>query len=100
MAPARPPGSLSLTIGFERLRYDLGCHYTLVEGGGRFAMQCAAQGLVDEVIHFVTPRILGDDMAPAAYSGREETPMQDTMDLRIIRAEQVGTDLMLTMRQP
>jgi diaminohydroxyphosphoribosylaminopyrimidine deaminase/5-amino-6-(5-phosphoribosylamino)uracil reductase len=93
-----PRGRLSLSLGFERLRYDLGCHYTLIEGGGRFAMQCAVQGLADEVVHFVAPRILGDDKAPAAYSGRGEKTMAETLDLRIVRAEQVGGDMMLTLR--
>ena len=92
------PGRLSLSLGFERIRYDLGCHYTLIEGGGLFAMQCAAQGLADEVVHFVTPRILGDDQAPAAYSGRGTATMAESLGLRIIKAEQVGTDMMLTLR--
>ena len=92
------PGNLSLTPGFERLRYDLGCHYTLIEGGGRFALHCAMQGLADEFVHFVAPRILGDDQAPSAYSGREGTLMSQTLDLRIIRVEPCGRDLMLTLR--
>ncbi len=89
---------LNLSTGFERLRYDLGCHYTLCEGGGRFAMHLIAQGLADEIVHFVTPRILGDDAAPAAYSGRTEVPMAEAMNFRIIRMEPTGTDIMLTMR--
>jgi len=92
------PGNLSLTPGFERLRYDLGCHYTLIEGGGRFAMNCALQGLADEFVHFVTPRILGDDQAPAAYSGREGVTMAQALNLRIVRAEPSGRDLMLVLR--
>lgn len=92
------PGCLNLATGFERLRYDLGCHYTLIEGGGRLALHCLAQGLADEILHFVAPRVLGDDQAPAAYAGRSAAPMSETMDLRIIRTERSGTDLLLTMR--
>ncbi len=92
------PGCLNLSLGFERIRYDLGCHYTLIEGGGNLALHCAAQGIADEVIHFVAPRILGDNLAPAAYSGRQDVTMDKTLDLRIIRMEQSGTDVMLTMR--
>lgn len=92
------PGNLNLSMGFERLRYDLGCHYTLIEGGGRLAMQCVSQGLADELIQFVAPRILGDTQAPSAYSGREDVLMADAVNFRIIRTEQVGTDVMLTMR--
>ncbi len=91
-------GSLALACGFERLRYDCGCHYTLCEGGGRLALAIIEQGLADEVIHFVAPRILGDDCAPAAYSGREAPTMGQALDFRIAECEPVGTDLMLTLR--
>lgn len=89
---------LNLSTGFERLRYDLGCHYTLVEGGGYLAMTLAAQGLADEIVHFLAPRILGDAQAPAAYSGRQEVTMEDTFDYRIIHSEPTGTDIMVVMR--
>lgn len=89
---------LNLSSGFERLRYELGCHYTLIEGGGYLAMTTAAQGLADEVIHFLTPRILGDAQAPAAYSGRQDVPMSDTINYRIIETARTGTDIMVTMR--
>lgn len=91
------PGCLNLSIGFERLRYDMGCYYTLCEGGGRFAMALIAQGLADEIVHFVAPRILGDNAAPSAYSGRTDVTMEDTLDFRISRMEQFGTDIMLTL---
>ncbi|OIQ49317.1 Riboflavin biosynthesis protein RibD [Pseudodesulfovibrio hydrargyri] len=91
-------GALVLSCGFERLRYDCACHYTLCEGGGRFAMALIEQGLADEIVHFVAPRILGDDEAPAAYSGREAPSMAQALDFRIADLEPVGTDLMLTLR--
>lgn len=89
---------LNLSTGFERLRYDLGCHYTLCEGGGHFAMTVAAQGLADEIVHFLAPRILGDDQAPAAYSGRQDAAMEDTLDYRIIETQRSGEDIMVVMR--
>ncbi len=93
-------GALVLACGFERLRYDCGCHYTLCEGGGRFAMALIEQGLADELIHFVAPRILGDESAPSAYSGREAAAMAQALDFRIADFEPVGADLMLTLRRP
>lgn len=92
------PGNLNLNLGFERLRYERGCHYTLCEGGGQLAMQMVRQGLADEIVHFVTPRILGDDEAPSAYSGRSAVSMCDTFDFRILKTEPTGTDIMITMR--
>ena len=93
------PGHLNLSPGFERLRYDQDCHYTLCEGGGRFAMALVRQGLADEVVHFLAPRILGDNNAPSAYSGRSDAAMADSHDFRIARLERTGADIMLTLRQ-
>ncbi|WP_285905332.1 bifunctional diaminohydroxyphosphoribosylaminopyrimidine deaminase/5-amino-6-(5-phosphoribosylamino)uracil reductase RibD [Pseudodesulfovibrio pelocollis] len=93
-----PPGGFNLAVGFERLRFDLGCHTTLCEGGGRLALQCIDQGLADEIVHFVAPRILGDDCAPSAYGGRGEVSMQEATNFRIIDARPSGDDVMLTLR--
>ena len=92
------PGQLDLAPGFERLRTEKGCHYTLVEGGGRLAMQCVEQGLAHEIAHFVAPRILGDEQAPSAYSGRNDVTMAQAVDYRIIAMEPSGGDMMLTLR--
>ncbi|CCH48866.1 Riboflavin biosynthesis protein RibD [Pseudodesulfovibrio piezophilus C1TLV30] len=90
-------GCFNLSLGFERLRYDHQCHYTLIEGGGRLAMECISQGLADKLIHFVTPRILGDDLAPSAYSGRQNVSMAETVNYRITQTETSGQDVVLTM---
>lgn len=92
------PGGLNLSLGLERLRYDLGCHTTLCEGGGHLAMQLIGQGLGDEIVHFVAPRILGDESAPSAYSGRQDVTMAQTLDYRILDMQPSGSDIMLTLR--
>ncbi|MGE4195031.1 MAG: bifunctional diaminohydroxyphosphoribosylaminopyrimidine deaminase/5-amino-6-(5-phosphoribosylamino)uracil reductase RibD [Pseudodesulfovibrio sp.] len=92
------PGALALPCGFERLRYERGCHYTLCEGGGRFALALLDQGLADEVVHFAAPRILGDASAPSAYSGRGHIPMAEAVNLRLVDVELSGDDVMLTLR--
>lgn len=92
------PGCLNLALGFERLRYEYGVHYTLCEGGGGLAMQLMEQGLADEIVHYVAPRVLGDNLAPSAYSGRGDVSMRDALNLRITRVEPSGTDIRLTLR--
>lgn len=91
------PGRFNLAAGFERLHNDRNCYYTLCEGGGRFAMSLIEQGLADEVVHFLAPRILGDNAAPSAYSGRGGVTMADARDFRIARTERTGDDIMLTL---
>ena len=92
------PGALALSFGFERLRYDCGCHYTLCEGGGRFALALIRQGLADEIVHILAPRVLGDETAPSAYAGRGPVPMAEALDFRLADARPSGRDLVLTLR--
>ncbi|WP_196772785.1 bifunctional diaminohydroxyphosphoribosylaminopyrimidine deaminase/5-amino-6-(5-phosphoribosylamino)uracil reductase RibD [Pseudodesulfovibrio alkaliphilus] len=91
-------GGLNLAVGLERLRFDLGCHTSLWEGGGRLAMQCVDQGLADEIVHFVAPRILGDESAPSAYAGHGERSMAEAANFRIIDTRRSGDDIMITLR--
>lgn len=88
---------LDFRPGFACLRADFGCHYTLCEGGGHLALSLAEQRLVNELIHFAAPRILGDAGAPSAYAGRSGITMANTLDWRISQVECSGTDLMLTL---
>ncbi|WP_250645517.1 bifunctional diaminohydroxyphosphoribosylaminopyrimidine deaminase/5-amino-6-(5-phosphoribosylamino)uracil reductase RibD [Salidesulfovibrio onnuriiensis] len=94
--PGKEQG-LDLAPGFELLRREHGCHYTLCEGGGHLAMALAEQRLADELVHFVAPRMLGDASAPAAYSGRGNVTMAETLDWRIAGVERTGADVMLTL---
>ena len=62
-------------------------------------MTLITQGLADELVHIVAPRILGDDDAPAAYSGRSGVDMAQALDFRIAGVEPSGTDIILTLRR-
>lgn len=95
--PELSPGVLDFTPGFIFLRQECGCLYTLCEGGGTLAMRLVEQGLADELVQFVAPRILGDNTAPSAFSGKSGVSMGQCSAMRIIRSELSGTDVMLTL---
>ncbi|GAB7023882.1 bifunctional diaminohydroxyphosphoribosylaminopyrimidine deaminase/5-amino-6-(5-phosphoribosylamino)uracil reductase RibD [Salidesulfovibrio brasiliensis] len=88
---------LLLEPGFEWLRRECGCHYTMVEGGGRLALSLTLQGLADEIDYFLAPRILGDATARSAFSGRNGIRIADAIDYRISRVAQSGNDIRLTL---
>jgi diaminohydroxyphosphoribosylaminopyrimidine deaminase/5-amino-6-(5-phosphoribosylamino)uracil reductase len=90
-------GGLDLAPGFAFLRTECGCHYTLCEGGGHLAMSLVDQGLADELVYFMAPRILGDESAPSAFAGRSGMTMKQAVDFRISTAQACGRDLMLTL---
>lgn len=97
-APANLHGLDGLDIGkgLELLRSELGCHYVLCEGGGRLATSLMQQGLANEFVLYLAPRILGDDKGKPLFTGRTGATMAETLNLRLSRHEPLGPDLRLT----
>ena len=91
-------GRLELAGGFERLRRELGCHYTLCEGGGNLALGLLCAGLVDEFHLYLAPKVLGDETAPALFSGQGPCGLDDSLALRITDTTPFGQDIRLTLR--
>ena len=66
--PADPVGGLSLAAAFAHLA-ELGAASVLVEGGGRLNYACLRQGVVDEILLTLTPKISGDRGAASLCGG-------------------------------
>ncbi|MDD4951059.1 MAG: bifunctional diaminohydroxyphosphoribosylaminopyrimidine deaminase/5-amino-6-(5-phosphoribosylamino)uracil reductase RibD [Desulfovibrionaceae bacterium] len=91
-------GGLKFCPGFERLRAECGCWHAVCEGGGRLAMSLADQGLVDEFVLYLSPRVLGRDDARPLFSGGRAMSMDQALGFRIGLVEPMGQDLKLTLR--
>ncbi len=89
---------LDIRPGLERLRAEAGCLTLLCEGGGRLAMSLATQGLMDELVYVLAPKILGDATGVPVFSGADAERMDQALKLRLAGLEQSGQDLMLTYR--
>ena len=70
----------------------------LVEGGGTLNFSMLEAGLVDKVIAFIAPKILGGKKAPAAVTGAGFMNLADAVQLKNISVEKIGNDLMLEGR--
>jgi len=68
----------------------------LVEGGGILLGSLFDCGLVDKVIAFVAPIIIGSDKAKTAVSGKGVDKVVDSLRLERIRVEKFGEDLMVS----
>lgn len=89
---------LDLSQGLARLRSELSCWNVLCEGGGRLAMSLASQDLVDELVLFLAPKVLGDEQAKALFSGRKAQSLAEARDFRLLDCARSGQDVMLTYR--
>jgi len=68
----------------------------LCEGGATLAGGLLQEGLIDRVLLFVAPRILGDPAAPALF-GEAFTPdaIADAVTLRSLEPLRIGADILL-----
>jgi len=89
---------LDLRAGFERLRAQADCHATLCEGGGRLALSLARQGVMDEFLYILAPKILGDEQGVPVFAGGPALDMEQAQVLRLADSRPVGQDLLLTYR--
>ncbi|MBI4805522.1 MAG: bifunctional diaminohydroxyphosphoribosylaminopyrimidine deaminase/5-amino-6-(5-phosphoribosylamino)uracil reductase RibD [Desulfovibrio sp.] len=87
---------LDLAAGFALLRSEAHCYTTLCEGGGRLALSLATQGLMDEFLYFLAPKVLGDAKAIPVFSGASVESMDQALRLRLSDVRPSGQDLLLT----
>lgn len=65
----------------------------LLEGGGELAFSFLEAGLVDEVVAFVAPKLIGGRTAKTPVEGNGFARMREAVSLQGISIEQVGADL-------
>jgi diaminohydroxyphosphoribosylaminopyrimidine deaminase/5-amino-6-(5-phosphoribosylamino)uracil reductase len=94
--PCADDGGIVLTDALAALAAH-GVNETLLECGPRLAGAFLAAGLVDELLVYIAPMLLGHDARPLAYlPGLEHLSQRIT--LRFTGMRQVGADLRLTLR--
>ena len=69
-----------------------------VEAGHKLNGSLVREGLVDEFLVYMAPRLLGTGRELAAFGPLER--LEDTLDLRYVSVERVGDDLRLIARPP
>ena len=68
----------------------------LVEGGGILLGSLFDSGLVNKVIAFIAPIIIGGQEAKTAVGGKGVDKVANSLKLERIRTEKVGEDLMVS----
>lgn len=89
-------GSIRLPDALDVLA-TCGVNDVLLECGPRLAGAFLAAGLVDDVIAYLAPTLLGHDARPFAYlPGLEQ--LAQRIEMKFIDTRQVGSDLRITLR--
>ncbi|MFC0005252.1 bifunctional diaminohydroxyphosphoribosylaminopyrimidine deaminase/5-amino-6-(5-phosphoribosylamino)uracil reductase RibD [Micromonospora siamensis] len=92
---AGPDGRVDLPALLAEL-HRRGVRAALLEGGPRLAGAFLAAGLVDQVVGYVAPRLLG--AGPTALLDAGVTTIAEAIDLEITDVTRIGPDLRITAR--
>jgi diaminohydroxyphosphoribosylaminopyrimidine deaminase/5-amino-6-(5-phosphoribosylamino)uracil reductase len=92
---AGPDGRVDLTKLLTVL-YGRGVRAALLEGGAALAGAFVAAGLVDEVVGYLAPKLLGAGGPALGAAG--VTTIADALDLTLTDITRIGPDLRLTAR--
>jgi len=87
-------GLIDLDILIESLG-DLGITSLLIEGGSRVIASSLAARIVDKVIFFYAPRILGGDDGVPICAGTGPELMSESIPLKDINVRRFGNDVMI-----
>jgi len=95
--PKDRQGHVDLTRALAWLA-EKGISHLLVEGGGTLHSAFVEKRLVDEVVWFLSPKIIGGDQAPGAVRGKGIEKLSQALTLRHWDVSRVGGDLCLRGR--
>ncbi len=85
-------------LDFQQLMVKLGemsITSLLIEGGGRVAANALAEGVVNKVIYFLAPKLLGGSDGKAVFDGKGVEKLADAVVLRQMSVERLGPDILV-----
>ena len=102
--PASDDGHVDLLALLERLTSELGVMEVLCEGGGEMAGALLRAGLVDRLVLFYAPVVLGDASARPGFAGLDLSLSKGRIAVRSRKVRTFGDDIAVILdlddRQP
>ncbi len=85
-------------VDMPRLMRELGAAgitSLLVEGGSSLNSYCMESGIVDKVMFFIAPKIIGGKESYAAVGGKAFRSLQEAHRVRDVRIKKIGDDILV-----
>jgi len=73
----------------------MGIDSVMIEGGSQLAFSALSERVVDKVVTFIAPKLLGGSKAPTALGGKGIFHLDEAILLRDISCRKIGQDLMI-----
>ncbi len=67
----------------------------LIEGGSKIAGSAFKQGLVDKILFFIAPKILGDEKAISSVRGFHVNDVNQSISLKNVTTRSIGRDILI-----
>ena len=93
-----PDKQLDLRPLLEHLSQTHNAMNVLAEGGAHLTGQLIKQGLADQLLAFIAPKLSGDPAALGAAVGLAHDTIAETQQLKLVSVEQLGEDVLLDYR--
>jgi len=74
---------------------EMGMMSLLVEGGSQINGSFLDQGLIDKIFLFLSPRLIGDPLAPGIFSGEGVLHLRETFSITELRTRRMGEDILI-----
>jgi diaminohydroxyphosphoribosylaminopyrimidine deaminase/5-amino-6-(5-phosphoribosylamino)uracil reductase len=74
---------------------EMGMMSLLVEGGSQINGSFLDQGLIDKIFLFLSPRLIGDPLAPGIFSGEGVLHLRETFSITELKTRRMGEDILI-----
>ena len=74
---------------------EIGIMSLLVEGGSEVNGSFLDEGLIDKLLLFISPKLIGDRQAPGIFAGRGVSTLQEAIPLKGMKTRRIGEDVLL-----
>ncbi|HXX58638.1 MAG TPA: bifunctional diaminohydroxyphosphoribosylaminopyrimidine deaminase/5-amino-6-(5-phosphoribosylamino)uracil reductase RibD [Thermodesulfovibrionales bacterium] len=74
---------------------EMGISSLIVEGGSSLNARALQDGIVDKVLFFIAPKIIGGKESFPAVGGRTFRRLEDAISLRDVRVKKLGADILV-----
>ena len=95
---ASSAGGVNLRSVLESLASDFACNDVLIEAGPTLSGAFITAGLVDELVVYIAPKILGSDAKPLLQLTGLQA-LADSIEFTIDELARVGDDIRVTLKQ-
>jgi len=72
-----------------------GIDSVLIEGGGTLNFSALYEGVIDKMLSFIAPKIIGGSVSPTPVTGEGVNEIADAVQLKIDRVDRIGEDILI-----